>query len=196
MVRVSTRRWLRSARRRTPRCTAALLALALTLPATTASAAIAQSAKDRELLLKAAFLYNFAKFVEWPAAAFASPGAPLTVCIHSREAFAVIVEAMGGKTVGNRPLSIVDGHGPAPTGACHITFIGANEPESSYASHLAKSANALTVGERDRFTRTGGMVGLVTIDNKIRFEVNLRSSRAAGLRIQAALLRLATDVIE
>mgnify|MGYP001770392679 CR=1 FL=1 len=51
-------------------------------------------------------------------------------------------------------------------------------------------------GERDRFTRTGGMVGLVTIDNKIRFEVNLRSSRAAGLRIQAALLRLATDVIE
>jgi hypothetical protein len=169
------------------------LALALTLPA---GAASAQSVKDRELLLKAAFLYNFAKFVEWPAAAFASPGAPLTMCIHSREAFAVIVEAMDGKTVGNRPLSIVDGHGAAAAGACHITFVGADEPESSYASHLATSPHALTVGDRDRFARTGGMVGLVTVDNKIRFEVNLRSSRAAGLRIQAALLRLATDVIE
>jgi hypothetical protein len=193
MVRVATRRWLRSARRRTPGCITALLVLALTLPAGTASA---QSAKDRELLLKAAFLYNFAKFVEWPAAAFASSGAPLTMCIHSREALAVVVEAMDGKTVGNRPLSVVDGHGPAATGPCHITFIGADEPESSYAQHLAKSPHALTVGDRDRFARTGGMVGLVTVDNKIRFEVNLRSSRAAGLRIQAALLRLATDVIE
>lgn len=54
----------------------------------------------------------------------------------------------------------------------------------------------LTVGDRARFARTGGMVGLVTVDNKIRFEVNLRMARASGLRIQAALLRLATEVIE
>ncbi len=187
------RRWLRSAMRLRPGWIAALVALALTMPAGTASA---QSAKDRELLLKAAFLYNFAKFVEWPAAAFASPSAPLTMCVHSREAFAVIAEAMDGKTVGNRRLSVVDGHGPAAPGACHLTFIGADEPDGSYAQHLAKSPYALSVGDRDRFARTGGMVGLVTVDNKIRFEVNLRSSRAAGLRIQAALLRLATDVIE
>jgi hypothetical protein len=193
MVQVSIRRWMRRARRRIPGSIAALVALALTLPAGTASA---QSVKDREVLLKAAFLYNFAKFVEWPATAFAAPSAPLTMCIYSREALAVIVEAMDGKSVGNRPLSIVDGHAPAATGACHITFIGADEPEGSYAPHLAKSPHALTVGDRDRFARTGGMVGLVTVDNKIRFEVNLRSSRAAGLRIQAALLRLATDVIE
>lgn len=186
--------WIRCKPPGPAKATALLLALALLLQP---GAASAQSAKDRELLLKAAFLYNFAKFVEWPAAAFASPSAPLTMCIHSREALAVIVEAMDGKTIGNRPLSVVDGHAlAAATGACHITFIGPDEPEGSYAPHLAKSPHALTVGDRDRFARTGGMVGLVTVDNKIRFEVNLRSSRAAGLRIQAALLRLATDVIE
>lgn len=171
----------------------ASLLVAVLLPLTT-TASHAQSAKDRELLLKAAFLYNFAKFVEWPAAAYASPGAPLTICVHSREALAVIAEAMQGKTVGNRPVNVVDARAPTPPASCHVAFIGADET-GSYAPN-AKSPHALTVSDRDRFARTAGMVGLVTVDNKIRFEVNLKSARAAGLRIQAALLRLATDVIE
>ena len=171
----------------------ASLLVAVLLPLTT-TASHAQSAKDRELLLKAAFLYNFAKFVEWPAAAYASPGAPLTICVHSREALAVIAEAMQGKTVGTRPVNVVDARAPTPPASCHVAFIGADET-GSYAPN-AKSPHALTVSDRDRFARTAGMVGLVTVDNKIRFEVNLKSARAAGLRIQAALLRLATDVIE
>lgn len=170
---------------------AAVAALALALPASTAQA---QSAKDREMLLKAAFIYNFAKFVEWPAAAFAAADAPLSVCVHGGEPFGIISQAMSGKTVGNRPLSVVNAHRPAAP-VCHITFIGADEPESSYVAHL-RAPHTLTVGDRDRFARTGGMVGLVIVDNKIRFEVNLRMARAAGLRIEVALLRLATEVIE
>jgi YfiR/HmsC-like len=169
---------------------AVLIALALA-----AGDAQAQSAKARELLLKAAFLYNFAKFVEWPPAAFAAPDAPLTICVHGGDAFDVIAQAMNGKSVGNRPLSVVNPHRSAVPVICHVTFIGAEEPESSYGAHL-KSPHALTVGDRDRFARTGGIVGLVTVDNKIRFEVNLRMARAAGLRINAALLRLAAEVIE
>lgn len=172
----------------------AVVLVALLLPLA-ASEAHAQSAKDRELLLKAAFLYNFAKFVEWPPTAYGSPTAPLTICVHSREALGVIAEAMDGKTVGNRQINVVDARSSNQTVICQLTFIGADEPEPGFAPHL-KAPHALTVSDRDRFARTGGMVGLVTVDNKIRFEVNLKTARAAGLRIQAALLRLATDVIE
>lgn len=171
---------------------AAIVALALALPPTSAHA---QSAQDRELLLKAAFLYNFAKFVEWPTGAFAAENSALTICVHGDDVFPVIAQAMNGKTVGKRSLSVVSRPRPPASAGCHISFIGANEPESSYVGHL-KSPNVLTVGDRARFARTGGMVGLVTVDNKIRFEVNLRMARASGLRIQAALLRLATEVIE
>lgn len=191
MAKLSMERLLRASRWRAAGRAAVLAALLLPLAAT---ASHAQSAKDRELLLKAAFLYNFAKFVEWPAEAYASPGAPLTICVHSREAHAVIAEAMKGKTVGNRPLNVVDAHGSTPTASCHVAFIGADET-SSYAPN-PKSPHTLTVSDRERFARTAGMVGLVTVDNKLRFEVNLKTARAAGLRIEAALLRLATDVIE
>ncbi len=170
---------------------AAVAALALALPESTVQA---ESANDREMLLKAAFIYNFAKFVEWPAAAFAAADAPLSVCVHGDDAFPVIAQAMNGKTVGSRALAVVNQHRAAPP-ICHITFIGADEPESSYVAHL-KAPHTLTVSDRNRFASTGGMVGLVIVDNKIRFEVDLRMTRAAGLRIEAALLRLATEVIE
>jgi hypothetical protein len=168
-----------------------LLALALALPT---SGARAQSAKDRELLLKAAFLYNFAKFVEWPASAFSSPSAPLTVCVHGDDVLAVVGAAMKGKTVNNRPLAVVNQHRAAPP-VCHIGFVTDNESAASEVAHLAVG-QTLTVSDVNGFVEAGGMVGLVIVDNKIRFEVNLRAARAAGLRIQAALLRLATDVIE
>lgn len=193
-MRKSSRNWIRSLLRRWPTlgAVAVLSALLLALPAT---AAHAQSAKDRELLLKAAFIYNFAKFVEWSPVAFAAADAPLTICVQGGEPFAVISQAMNGKTVGNRPLSVVNRPRPAAPAACHIAFIGQDEDESSYVA-LLKAPHTLTVGDRNRFARTGGMVGLVIVDNKIRFEVNLRMARAAGLHIQAALLRLATEVIE
>lgn len=171
---------------------ALLMALVLVLAAGNAEA---QSAKDRELLLKAAFLHNFAKFVEWPPEAFTSPSSPLTVCVRSDDAFAVMAQAMNGKTVGERPLSVIDSRQSAAPASCHITFISADELESSYAAHL-KKPYSLTVSDRERFARTGGMVGLVIVENKIRFEVNLLATRAARLRIQPGLLRLAADVIE
>jgi hypothetical protein len=164
----------------------------LALPA---SGSQARSATDRELLLKAAFIYNFAKFVEWPPAAFEGADAPLAVCVYADEAFPVIAQAVTGKTVGSRPLSVINRRGSTAPAICHITFIGPDEDESSYVA-LLNAPHTLTVGDRDRFARSGGMVGLVIVDNKIRFEVNLRMARAAGLHIQAALLRLATEVIE
>lgn len=178
-------------RRQGPGALAILLALALALPAPVAQA---QSAKDRELLLKAAFLYNFAKFVEWPAAAFSSPSAPLTVCVHSDDVLAAVGAAMKGKTVNNRPLAVVNQHRAAPP-VCHIGFVTDNEPVAREVAHLALG-ETLTVADVNGFVEAGGMVGLVIVDNKIRFEVNLRTARASGLRIQAALLRLATEVIE
>lgn len=151
----------------------------------------ADSESAREYLLKAVFVYNFAKFVDWPATAFATDHPPLIVCIHGHAAFSQFAAAMKGKSIANRPTEVRGADRSGAPASCHLAFAGGDVSDAADAADAqelvhSEAAGAFTVSDARNFVRSGGMVGLITVDNKMRFEVNLSASRRAGIRINAA----------
>lgn len=143
------------------------------------------------------FLYNFAKFVEWPEKAFASQRSPITLCIYGdtpsdiRQALA----AVEGKMVHGREVKSRRSVPLAELGECRIVFVPGSETRwLSEVLRVAHAANALTVSDMDDFVDMGGGIGLLTVDQQIRFEFNLDATRAAQLKVSAQLLKLARRV--
>jgi hypothetical protein len=154
----------------------------------------AQESQPTEYQIKAAFLFNFAKFVEWPPAAFAEATSPMVIGVLGENPFGDDLEqTIRGKTINNRPLVIKEFRSPAEATNCHVLFISTSEkqrlPEILKSLH---GASVLTVGETDRFTETGGMINFVAEGNKIRFQINEVAAKSAGLKISSKLLSLAS----
>lgn len=146
-----------------------------------------------EYQVKAAYLYNFAKFVEWPPEAFASGSSVLVIGILGLNPFgrelAGIVE---GKTVSGRKIVTREIERLEETHSCHILFI--SQSEAGRLGKLLKSLSArplLTVSDAESFVAMGGMIGLITVENKIKFEINAGAVKRAGLKMSAKLLKLA-----
>ena len=148
-----------------------------------------------EYTVKAAYLYNFAKFVEWPSGAFVNADAPLLICIAGANPFGDALAALTGKTVGSHPVEVR--HYPAATGleSCHVVFIGRAE-QGRFKAILAKLGRLpiLTVSDIGDFAQVGGMIGLVEAEQRIRFDINLTASRQANLKLSSQLLKLANIV--
>jgi hypothetical protein len=153
----------------------------------------AHSQTVSEYQLKAAYLYNFAKFVEWPADAFAGPNAPLRICVLGQDPFAGDLEQItAGKTVNGRTIQV--DHVPEVSQArtCHIVFISsAKNDEIRRTLEGLRGASVLTVGDAKDFVALGGIINLVLEDSRIRFEVNLKAAERERLKISAKLLSLA-----
>jgi len=157
----------------------------------------AESRTPSEYQVKAAFLYNFAKFVEWPDTAFTSNSAPLNICILGNNPFNASLDDIRDKTVRGRPLSIRMNPDIDKLNQCHILFISASEKNQlSYIIQRLNNASVLTVADMEGFTSAGGMINLVMQDNKVSFDINLKSARLAGLKISSRLLKLANTVRE
>ncbi|HVU55294.1 MAG TPA: YfiR family protein [Puia sp.] len=154
---------------------------------------VAQAPLSREYELKAVFLYNFAQFVEWPPTAFSNSEAPLIIGVIGKNPFGTrLKDIVSGEKVNGHDVSVQYYDNAEDIGTCHILFI--NLPEAKKREQvlqLLKDRNILTVSDAPGFPAEGGMIRLFTRDNKIRFEVNLEVSRAAGLSISSKLLRLA-----
>lgn len=159
----------------------------------------AQHAQPGEYEVKAAFLYNFAKFVEWPAETFPSRASPITIGTLADDRFQAILEqTLAGKTAQERSL-VVKKLGPSLQDArkCQIVFVSSAERGAvGDLLNATKGASVLTVGETEGFAQRGGMVNFVLIENKVRFEINNLSARNSGLHISARLLQLAATVWE
>jgi len=145
-----------------------------------------------EYQVKAAFLYNFAKFVEWPAASFASPASPIVIGVLGPNPFGKSLEEITqGKTVGGRPLVIRTVEEFQQAGHCHILFVAFSDRKRLHAFLTSPySPGVLTVGETADFTAEGGMIGLNLEDGRIRLEINVESAQRAGLHISSKLLNL------
>ncbi len=155
--------------------------------------ALGQSAV-REDEAKAAFIYNFAKFVEWPDEALAS-GGTFVVGVAGDDAFAAVVErVLRGKLVRDRPLAVRRVARAGDLDGCHVVFVGDGRPLAEVL-HALDARPVLTVGGRDEFAPNGGMIGFLIQNDKLRFEVNLDAAERANLRISSQLLKLATRVI-
>lgn len=171
------------------------VALAMAAAALALAAAPAHSQAASEYQAKAAFLYNFTKFVDWPPRAFASPTAPINVCVLGEEYFGASLDAIQERQAQGRPLTVKRLASIGQAGTCHILFIGASE-DKQVRSLLAavKGQPVLTVGETDRFAEMGGVINLVLEDKRIKMEVNLDAAQRHGLKISSQLLRLARVV--
>lgn len=169
-----------------------LILLALLLPGSSRMA-WAQAGEEE---IKAAFLFNFARYVQWPQDSFGDRGAPVRVCVLGADDFARIVSAnVSGKSVDDRAVEVVDLKNAASLGGCHILFVGdqAGKPRRELLGEIGKLP-VLTVSDSEGFAREGGIANFYRDDNKVRFEINPGAARVAGLKISSQLLRLARVV--
>jgi hypothetical protein len=155
---------------------------------------------SKEYQVKAAFLYNFAKFVDWPADRFSHDTAPIRIAVIGQNPFGDELDhALRGRKISGRDV-LVDYLAAADRPAFeassyHVIYVAAGEERSleKFAGGTG-GARALTVGESARFAAEGGIVKFSTIDDKVRFEINADAADVAGLKISAQLLKLATTV--
>ena len=152
----------------------------------------------KEYRIKAAFLFNFAHYVEWPPDTFKEANSPLNYCTVGDDPFeGALDESLNGKSVGTHPLRVQHLKAPENFQGCHIVFIGANENKRVTAIlETLKQSPILIVGESNRFVQQGGTVGFLSEENTVRFEVNLDAAQRARLNISATLLSVAKTVID
>lgn len=146
-----------------------------------------------EYQIKAAFIFNFAKFVDWPPNTFTETNSPIVVGILGKNVFEGNLEKIiGNKTINNRPFRFVDLASPTEAARCHILFISPSEKDNvRKIVEGLHHASVLTISETDHFVDAGGMINFVIEDNKIRFEINNTAAKKAGLQISSKLLSLA-----
>jgi hypothetical protein len=146
--------------------------------------------------VKAAFLFNFARYVEWPESAFTSAEAPIRICLIGGESFTeVLTSAVSGRTVGARPVAVAPLASLDGAADCHLLFFA--EDAVAQGATVAERLGSLaifTISDRGGFALEGGVANFVLVDQKIRFEINPKAARRAGLKISSSLLRLAKIV--
>lgn len=150
-----------------------------------------------EYQIKAAFLFNFVKFVDWPATTFKDEKQAISFCTVGDDPFrGALDEVVNGKMSGNHSIRVQHHKLPQDIANCHILFIGSQHKKDIAAIlERLKHSPILTVGESDGFVQQGGMIGFVLEDDKLRFDINLDAARSAQLRISSRLLSLAKIVI-
>lgn len=149
-----------------------------------------------EYQVKAAFLYNFAKFVEWPPGTFARSNDPIAICIIGQNPFGSTLEDMvQGKKVGERAFVVRRLPDTQQATGCQILFIGAAEWKRTPAwLEALKGSGILTVGETDDFTALGGIITLRLEGPRVHIQISLDTAEHAKLKVSSKLLSLAEIV--
>lgn len=139
-----------------------------------------------EYQVKAAYLYNFTKFVEWPAAA---RDGTLNICVAGRDPFgSVLADTIRDEVVNGRPLAARVILEPEP--GCHVLFIPQGANVGAYL-RAARGTPTLTVGETADFLDQGGIIAFTTDEHNVRFAISSEAAEQAGLQLSSRLLRLA-----
>ena len=146
--------------------------------------------------VEAAYLYNFSRFVEWPAKGSSLQNSPFTICVLGDDPFGHALDAtLAGETIGNQKVTARRISNPQMSGDCQILFISSSEANRLNKIMEALNKNAvLTVSDIPQFSQRQGMIQFVMEENRIRFEVNLTATQRAGLTLSSELLKVATAV--
>jgi hypothetical protein len=169
------------------------MGLALTVLAPGAVQAAVAAADEYQV--KAAFLFNFAKFVEWPESAFTSPGEPISICLLGKNPFGSSLEdAVRGNSIGGRSFVVREVSNAQQANPCHILFVDAYKPKQlRQLLEDLKGFSVLTVGNAEDFTANGGVINFKLKDGRVRFEIAVDAAERAKLRISSKLLSLAEN---
>jgi hypothetical protein len=163
---------------------------------TAPAGALAHNDDEIEYPAKLAFLYNFAKFIEWPVASYRFSGAPFVLCIAGRDPFRPDDESeLRTRTVLGHPIQIRRLTGTS--GVCNIAFIPLTErDQADNILRAFRGSSTLTVGEIQGFAARGGIINLTVERNRLSFEINQQAAERAGLKISSKLLGLAKIVTD
>jgi hypothetical protein len=152
-----------------------------------------------EAAVKAAFVFNFLRFTEWPARRFAASDAPLSLCVWSADArLSESLRTLAGRNVDDRRVQVADIERADELAKCHALFIAdatARGPASVW-QRKAESLDVLTLGDGDGFAASGGMIGLVSDGARMRFEINDRAVKRSGLKLGSQLYQMGRSVRE
>ncbi|MDF1526858.1 MAG: YfiR family protein [bacterium] len=174
---------------------AVCLALAIAVLAV-AAPGLSVAEMPAEYQIKAAFVHNIAKFVQWPEGALADPEEPFGLYILGEDRFGSAFDSFEDKIIHNRFLSVhrIEAWEDIPDD-CRILFVGVSE-RMGIQRVLRKVADRaiLTISDVPSFTESEGIIGLLTVNNKLRFTVNRSSASKAGLIISSNLLKLALSI--
>jgi len=164
---------------------AALLALGMTL-----AAAVSLAAEPLEYAVKAAYLYKFGLFVQWPSAAFAAPTSPVTLCVLGDDPFGATLDStVSGQQIAGRPIKVQRLKSVA-RGGCHILYAAG---DAGQALEALKGSSVLTVTDGQKQT-TPGIISFVIKDNRVRFNIDDEAAAQNRLAISSKLLNLALSV--
>lgn len=169
---------------------AAVCSAVISLPAR------AQSEAPNEYQVKAAFLFNFAKFVDWPAETYPNAQSPFAICVLGEDPFGAILDTtLAGKSLGTHPVAIHRIKDVNEIHRCQIVFVSSSS-SSKYAelSQGVRGARILLVGESEGFATSCGAVEFIIEANHVRFAINPEAVQRAGLAVSSKLLMLARIV--
>jgi hypothetical protein len=144
--------------------------------------------------VKSAYVFNFIKFVEWPAQEIMA-GGKIRLCVIGDDGLHASLSALDGRKVGEYALQVRASTEPSRLDNCHVLFIG--DQERRRLVPIIKSlhaAHVLTISDISGFAERGGGIGLLHTDDRMLFEVNLASTRKAGLRLSGQMLNLAANI--
>jgi hypothetical protein len=153
----------------------------------------AEEQPSLEYQVKAAFLLNFTKFIDWPQTEPADPAAPAGLCILGDDPFGQVLEQMvEGETLHGKKLSVQRVQRPVPP-SCQVLYINGSEKDTGILL-AGLGPGVLTVGEGNGFLREGGMIAFVIENHKVRFDIDQGAAAKAGLRLSSKLLNVARSV--
>lgn len=173
-----------------------LLSLALALPTRAQSSSSAQAS---EYLIKAGFIYNFAKLMQWPAPAFPQPNAPIVIgIVGTPDPFqGTLDEALRDKQVNGREFVVKHLKWGDDLKGCNILFVSSSEKaHMDELFQLIRGLPILTIGDTPGFAERGGIINFVLEDDRVRFEIDVQAAKQAGISISSRLLALAKIVPE
>jgi YfiR/HmsC-like len=153
----------------------------------------AQSQPLSEYEIKAGFLFNFTKFVEWPPDAFADSSVPIVLgIVGDNPVTDLLTETAAGKTVNGRAVVVRRFKEGQDLRSCHIVFVSSSEGKHvPQILESVKGSRVLTVGETSGFAQSGGMINFFVEGNKVRLEINLDAAARARLKISAKVIAVA-----
>ena len=156
----------------------------------------AQNVQPTKYQIEAAFIFNFARFVDWPTQAFTDASSPMVIGVLGKNRFGTdLAQMISGKTIRGHPLQFQECASLTEAARCHVLFISDSE-KSRVAKIISGLGNdsVLTVSETDDFIAAGGMINLRIVNDKMRFDINNSAAKSAGLTISSKLLSLAMTV--
>lgn len=163
------------------------LTVAVLLALAAAGYGYAASDADR---VKAAFVFNFIKFVEWPAESFDDPDAPIYVCVWGTKSTSALLATLHDKTAKSRAIHVLYTRDAGKLARCHVLYVSKSSA-GAYRSIIRgiSGRSILSISDISEFAENGGLIGLYRSDNQMRFAINLKATQASGLRMSSTLLK-------